>query len=208
MVDLPAADDGDVGAFGLKFRGILVGREPRDARVLKALADGVRRREDRRVELVQRRVRQKIQRVVVPRDREGGGVEIDHGGLTAQRFRRNGIDDAEIHRRISGRGSARQGREQQYEQQQHGQETLHRCFILYFVNYTKYSRTGTYLQALYRFKSAVKSSSDSTGTPIFSAFSSFEPASSPATTYEVFFDTEPETLPPRDVISSVAAARV
>ena len=41
-----------------------------------------------------------------------------------------------------------------------------------------------------------------TGTPRASAFVALEPAPGPATTSEVFFETEPAALPPREVIAS------
>ena len=37
---------------------------------------------------------------------------------------------------------------------------------------------------------------------------SFEPAFAPATTKWVFFETEPEALPPREIIASFAPSRV
>jgi hypothetical protein len=36
----------------------------------------------------------------------------------------------------------------------------------------------------------------------------FDPGESPATTNEVFLETEPETLPPREVIASAAESRL
>ncbi len=50
--------------------------------------------------------------------------------------------------------------------------------------------------------------SSSTATPSACAFSSFDPASLPATTQSVFFDTDPATLPPSDSIISLASSRV
>ena len=44
--------------------------------------------------------------------------------------------------------------------------------------------------------------------PSVCAFVSLLPASSPATTYDVFFETEDVTLPPFFSISAVASARV
>ena len=44
--------------------------------------------------------------------------------------------------------------------------------------------------------------------PSSRAFRSLEPAFSPTTTKLVFFDTEPEALPPRSSIFSVASSRV
>ena len=46
------------------------------------------------------------------------------------------------------------------------------------------------------------------GTLSSTALSYFEPGESPTTTNEVFFDTEPATLPPREVIASAAVSRV
>src|SRR6266481_1507341 len=50
--------------------------------------------------------------------------------------------------------------------------------------------------------------SSSTGTPSSRAFASFEPASLPATTKLVFFDTLPDTLAPRAVSASCACSRL
>ena len=47
-----------------------------------------------------------------------------------------------------------------------------------------------------------------TGTSSCTALSYLEPGDSPTTTKEVFFDTEPATLPPREVIASAAESRV
>src|SRR4029450_10072987 len=48
----------------------------------------------------------------------------------------------------------------------------------------------------------------STGTFSSTALSYFDPGDSPTTTKLVFFDTEPATLPPRDVMASTAESRV
>src|ERR1035437_1548777 len=50
-------------------------------------------------------------------------------------------------------------------------------------------------------------SSSRIGTPTSVALASFEPAPSPATTYEVFFETEPAALPPAARMAYSAAAR-
>src|SRR5437660_2469601 len=54
---------------------------------------------------------------------------------------------------------------------------------------------------------AKNSSSESTGTPSALAFSSSEPAASPAMTYDVFADTAPEALPPSRSISLWISSR-
>ena len=46
------------------------------------------------------------------------------------------------------------------------------------------------------------------GTPSCSAFWSFDPGMAPATTAEVFFETEPVTLPPRVSIAALASSRL
>ena len=51
-------------------------------------------------------------------------------------------------------------------------------------------------------------SSSSTGTPSEAALSSFEPGLSPATTKPVFFETEPETLPPSASMAAAASSLV
>ena len=56
--------------------------------------------------------------------------------------------------------------------------------------------------------SASRPASSSTGTPSFSALASLEPGDAPATTYDVFLDTEPVTLPPAAMIRSWASSRV
>src|SRR5699024_3715476 len=53
----------------------------------------------------------------------------------------------------------------------------------------------------------VKPFSSSTGTPSSTARSCLEPGLSPATTYEVFFDTDPAALPPRAKMASLAPSR-
>src|ERR1700684_1497785 len=50
--------------------------------------------------------------------------------------------------------------------------------------------------------------SSSTGTPRASARSYLDPGLAPATTKPVFFDTEPDTFPPRVVIASAASPLV
>src|ERR1700683_622445 len=50
--------------------------------------------------------------------------------------------------------------------------------------------------------------SSSTGTPSASARSYLDPGLAPATTKPVFFDTEPDTFPPRVVIASAASSLV
>src|SRR6185312_13055053 len=55
---------------------------------------------------------------------------------------------------------------------------------------------------------ARRAASSSVLTPSCTALSSFDPASSPATTKLVFFETEPETLPPAASMRSLASSRV
>jgi hypothetical protein len=54
---------------------------------------------------------------------------------------------------------------------------------------------------------ARNSSSESTATPSERAFSSFEPAASPATRYDVFADTDAEALPPSRSMSLWISSR-
>ena len=54
--------------------------------------------------------------------------------------------------------------------------------------------------------STASPASSSTGTPRDSALSSFDPAFCPATTKLVFFETEPDTLPPCSAMASAASS--
>src|SRR4029453_17829446 len=55
--------------------------------------------------------------------------------------------------------------------------------------------------------STASPSASSTGTPSCRALSYFDPGDSPTTTNDVFFDTELDTLPPRDWMAAVASSR-
>ena len=52
------------------------------------------------------------------------------------------------------------------------------------------------------------SSSVMTGMPSVRALSSLLPAASPARTYDVFFETEDDALPPKDSTMALASSRV
>src|SRR6185437_10487743 len=57
-------------------------------------------------------------------------------------------------------------------------------------------------------RSRRKPASSRTGTPSSTALSCFEPGFSPTTTYEVFFDTDPDTFAPAACAASLAPSRV